>query len=85
MENQGGEDSPGGCLELECVAEVKGGEPRAWGGPCLEPCSSPKQECLPSYGMAHQDMTGGSRREVTCPRSLNLFCWYMQDTTQLGS
>lgn len=42
----------------------------------MEPRSSPKLECLPSSGMAHQDVTGALSGEVTCPRSLNLPCQF---------
>lgn len=34
----------------------------------MEPRSSPKLECFPSSGMAHQDVTGGSERGSDLPK-----------------
>ena len=68
MENQGGEDSLAIWSWSRWQSFVKVKEPEVWGGPHMEPRSSPKLECFPSSGMAHQDVTGGSERGSDLPK-----------------
>lgn len=64
------------------MAEVKVKDPEVWGGPRVEPRSSPKLESLPHSGMAHQDVTGGSERGSDLPKVTQPALLVHQDATQ---